>query len=436
METERGGFFLKPAPANSKDAHIVRTRLHPQKNAAGGISPRMRAMALAVSIQLLQVRRAQSDDHADFKFLWYSEEHDRVTVWGPSFLVEKDLSSQLNLKIQGVYDVISGASPTGAPTNAQIRLGSTGGSYSVVSGASSRSGTGTTSSQTPSPPRALTASDYILPTQRFHDARTGVNTELSLRSGSDLYTGQIAYSTESDYTSLSFTAKAAREFNSKNTVVSAGVSFNHDDVDVFRTLSTETKDGVQLFLGITQVLDPKTVLSANFTAGFSSGYLSDPYKVALVNGTLMPDNRPGRKDEQILLTTLTRAVDSLNGNAELSYRFNRDSFGISAHTASFAWYQKIGHAFVLSPSVRYYQQSAAYFYAVEFTGSPEFYSADYRLSNCASLSYGLKTVWTPRDNFSVDVAYERYNMWGRDRVTSSDAYPNANIFTVGFRFGF
>ena len=143
-----------------------------------------------------------------------------------------------------------------------------------------------------------------------------------------------------------------------------------------------------------------------------------------------------QKDQQILFTSLTRAVDSLNGSAELSYRFHRDSFGISAHTAAFAWYQKIGRTLVLKPSVRYHQQDAADFYGVLFTSTPEFYSADYRLSNAASLAYGVKAIWTPRDSWSVDVAYERYDMWGRDRITSTDAYPNANIVTFGMRFPF
>ena len=432
-EMESGRFYLKTASANRKDARTVRTTLHSTTTAAGGIPLRARAITLAVALQLLQTRRVQAEDRADFKFLWYAEERDRVTVWGPSFILEKDLSPRLNLKIEGIYDVISGASPTGAPTPAQITIGSAGRTYTVVSGASTKSSSGGSSSGRPKPP---SAADFILPTQQFNDERIGVNAELSFRDGDYLYSGQVAYSIESDYSSISGTLKAAREFNRKNTVVSAGVSFNHDDVKSISTHSWETKEGVQLFLGATQVLDPKTVLSVNLTAGFSSGYLSDPYKVAWVSGSLMSEKRPSRRDHQVFLASLTRAVDSLNGSAELSYRFYRDSFGVGGHTASFAWYQKIGRTLVLKPSVRYYQQDAADFYAVMFTSTPEFYSADYRLSNCASLAYGLKAVWTPRDNFSVDAGYERYNMWGRDKTTSSDAYPNANIFTVGFHFAY
>ncbi len=381
-------------------------------------------MVFAAALQLMPVRRAQAEDHADFKFLWYREESRRVTVWGPSFLVEKEISPRLNLKIEGIYDIISGASPTGAPTPAQIRVGSAGRTFSVVSGASSRS-----SGEVP-------GGDHVLPTQTFSDKRFGLNGELTFRDGDWSYGGQIAYSKESDYAAIAATAKIAREFNNKNTVISAGVSVNHDDVNPVNSVPSGSKDGVQLFLGATQVLDPKTVLSVNFTAGFSSGYLSDPYKVAWVAGSLLADKRPRDKDNQILYTSLTRAVDSLNGSAEVSYRYYRDSFGVNAHTAALAWYQKIGSTLVVKPSVRYYQQDSANFYGVMFLNTPEYYSADYRLSSCSSLTYGVKVVWTPRENFSVDVAYDRYDMRGRDGVTAADAYPKANIVTVGFRYSF
>lgn len=393
----------------------------------------------------MQLRRLEAEDRVGFKFQYYGEENDRVTNWGPSFIVEKDLSSRLQLKIEGVYDVISGASPTGIPAPSQIRLGPGAGpsSFSMISGPSSRSATGTTSAgpapTAPGPtsgPRGATSNDTTLPTAWFYDARLAMDAELRFRTGDYLITGQLAFSTEQDYNSLGATLKAAREFNKKNTVVSSGIAYIHDDVDLISPSSSEEKEIVQLLLGVTQVLDPKTVLNVNFVAGFASGYLSDPYKSALVNNTVRPDTRPDTKNQQIVYTSLTRAVDSLNGNVEATYRFYRDSFGISAHTTSLAWYQKIGTDFVLRPSIRYHQQDAADFYAVQFTGNPEYFSADYRLSNAASLSYGLKVIWTPNEKWSADIGYERYKMWGRDDQTSPQAYPTANIVTVGVNFRF
>jgi len=392
-----------------------------------------RAMLLAAALQFLQLRRADAEDRLDFKFMYYAEENDRVATWSPSFVAETDLTSRLQLKIQGIYDVISGASPTGAPAPSQVRpsAGMSLSTVSLVSGPSGRA-TGATTGVTPRRP----STDSTLPTQRFQDARLGLDAELRLRSGDYLYSGQVAYSTESDYNSITTTLKVARELNQKNTVLSAAMSYNHDDVDVIGTRSSEEKEGVQMLIGATQILDPKTVLNVNLVAGFSSGYLSDPYKSALVGNTLLSDKRPGRKDQQVVYTSLMRAIDSLNGSIEGAYRFYRDSFGVSGHTASLAWYQKVGRTLVLSPNVRYYQQDSADFYAVQFPVRPEHYSADYRLSNSASLAYGMKVIWTPRERWSADIGYERYGMWGRDGVTSSQAYPSANIFSAGVQLRF
>ncbi len=82
--------------------------------------------------------------------------------------------------------------------------------------------------------------------------------------------------------------------------------------------------------------------------------------------------------------------------------------------------------------IRYYQQTAADFYGVRFTGSPSTYSSDYRLSNLTATSLGLKLLYQPNDDWSFDISYERYNMEGQDSITHPDAYPSANIVTIGF----
>ena len=56
-----------------------------------------------------------------------------------------------------------------------------------------------------------------------------------------------------------------------------------------------------------------------------------------------------------------------------------------------------------------------------------------RLAEFDSWTYGLKLVWTPKPAFQADVAWERYEMSGRDGITAASAFPDASIVTVGFR---
>ena len=98
---------------------------------------------------------------------------------------------------------------------------------------------------------------------------------------------------------------------------------------------------------------------------------------------------------------------------------------------------------------RFSDQSAAAFYGVHFAGDatlppddpfyvpiPHHFSADYRLSAMRTFTYGLSATWKIRDRVSLDVAYKRYDMVGKDNATPKDAYTNANVFSGGIRIWF
>ena len=162
--------------------------------------------------------------------------------------------------------------------------------------------------------------------------------------------------------------------------------------------------------------------------------MDDQYKYASVDGLIIPEHRPDKRDRRVGFIMLNHMFKPLNGSLEASYRYYNDSFGVTANTLGLAWYQNIGKNWVVSPSFRYYEQSAADFYAPQFTGKPEFYSADYRLAKLSSLTYGLKVIWKASDRCQVSLGYDRYVMSGRDGgATSDDAFPSANIFALGVK---
>ena len=153
---------------------------------------------------------------------------------------------------------------------------------------------------------------------------------------------------------------------------------------------------------------------------------------------MFPENRPDYKFRQVAFVSLQHYFEPLNGAAEVSYRFYHDSFGIVANTASIQWNQKIGKYFMLSPLFRYYTQTAASFYGTHFPGdptnpsvfpTPEYYSADYRLSALNSYTYGVSLSVQVQKWLSLEIAYKHYVMSGTDGVTSSAQYPTANVFT-------
>jgi hypothetical protein len=383
-----------------------------------------------VSLYLIQLHRAAAEDQADYRFEDYLEEAGRIGVQTHSWLFEKELASWIALRGAAVYDSISGATPTGAPPPSQVNF----------------------------PGLAKEPLSTSVPTQYMKDKRWAGDFQAPLTFGRQHIVPEFSYSSEHDYQSYGGALSYGLDFNQKNTTVTLGWAHDWDHIlpnsGTYIT-KVQRKDTDELLISLSQLLTPRTVLSAAFTFRNSSGYLDDPYRGVLFedypqgdpnNLSLFQENRPGHKESYIGYVSLTQYVTPLQGSVEGSYRYYRDSFGIEAHTIGVAWYQKIGRRVVVSPMFRYYRQSAASFYAPSFPGDPtnpsdpvpipQYYSADYRLSSMETFTYGIGLTAKVLNWLSLDVAYKRYEMFGLDSVTSPSAYPRANIVTVGARIWF
>lgn len=381
--------------------------------------------------------RAQAEDHVDYKYEDYREHDGRIQIQTHSALVEAELAPWISVKGKFVYDGISGATPTGeAPKN---------------------------------------GSDQP-PTVEVEDIRRAYSLETPLKFGTHGFTPQLAYSKESDYESTGIAGTYTKEFNQKNTTLSLGLGHDFDRVGGANLTRFQRKDKTAAIVGLTQILDPQTILSGFVTVSYLDGYLADPYKA--VNfyfeypdpvftpdfNTLSPvaEKRPGNRFDQTATVSLSRFVAKLDGGLVSEYRFYHNDYGIFSHTVTLTWLQKLGANVVVSPMFRFYNQSAASFYDTVFSGDqaypdggdigadigippfgvnvsppwPGAYSSDYRLSRMNTFTYGIGATWKIKDRVSLDAAYKRYDMQGLDGKTSAKAYPTADVWTVGMRVWF
>ena len=292
----------------------------------------------------------------------------------------------------------------------------------------------------------------------MHDKRYAGNIEGILSFGPHHITPQFSYSSESDYTSYGAALNYSLDLNGKNTSLNLG--WAHDWDTILWNAATfigqnYSKNTDNFLVGINQLLSPKTVLTVNFTYRNSHGYQDDPYRGALFDGypqgdlntpILFGEHRPDFRHCYIGYLSLMQYITPLHAGVEGSYRIYNDSFGVTANTFDLRWHQKIGSRVMISPLFRYYRQSAADFYATQFPGDPSnpgdptprptYYSADYRLSQMETFTFGVEATAKVTDWLSLDVAYKRYEMRGLDGVTSQSAYPKANVVTVGARLWF
>jgi hypothetical protein len=278
-----------------------------------------------------------------------------------------------------------------------------------------------------------TGKNAKVPKTEVEDERWGFNIDVARKVGRHTVGSQLSYSTESDYQSIGLSLRDGIDFNQRNTTLLLGAAYTHDLISAVTMESEETKDSIDVMIGLSQTLDIHTLFTINLSAGHVTGFLADPYKVVELNGSLVPEARPDTKDKYILYTALTRRIAFMNASAELSYRLYNDSFGISANTFGLAWYQKLGPHWTVRPAVRYYTQSAADFYDIRFAGDPEHYSSDYRLSSFNAIGYGLKLIWQPTRSLAFDAAVERYEQTGNDGFTPGDAYPSSSLIIAGIR---
>lgn len=279
-------------------------------------------------------------------------------------------------------------------------------------------------------------------------------------------TFEYAHSTEEDYRSNAVTGKISRQFNQKNTTVTGGVSYAFDKVletDFTNVSEDEDKDTLDLYFGVSQILTPNTLLDLNLGYGYSSGFLSDPYRrISQIKSSVVdtpfgsfpvvetidyPENRPDELHRFVFKTSVRHYIEPANAALKASYRFFSNSDSLEGHTFELKWIQQVTPEVSVAPYFRYYHQSGADIYYPSLTGtgidgklendgSPPHYSSDYRLSSLEAFTYGVRFAWDVRQNLTLDLQYERYEMNGRDSGTPDEFFPNANVFSVGGQWRF
>lgn len=264
-------------------------------------------------------------------------------------------------------------------------------------------------------------------------------------------TFEYARSEESDYLSNAVALKWNKEFNDKNTSVTAGVAAAFDKVRPVGFLITEeNKDAIDLSLGISQLLNTRTILDITLGYGHSSGYLADPYRgISQSTFPIGPvgENRPSSQNRWVAKVAARHYFPRQQAALSGSYRFFANSESLIGHTFEVKWIQQVTEQFSVTPYFRYYQQTANEYYtpnldnasflgATANQGTEPFFSSDYRLSAFDATTVGIKFTYEASQNLSLDLQFERYEMSGRSALTPEIFFPSANVISVGANYTF
>ena len=325
------------------------------------------ALALpGLAASLAHAQSAPQEGLVSLKYLDYQDAQPgekRMRVKSPSFFLATPISSTLAIEGSVTLDSVSGASPL---------------YHNTLSGASGKG-----------------VSDFrktsdVKFTRYFERGSIGIG---------------ALYSTENDYLSRAVHIDGRYATEDQNTTVALGLGGSHDQIDSVNGVARGEKRNTQDYLlGVTQILSTHALLQSNLTYSRGRGYYSDPYKPL--------DVRPMSREQFAWLTRYNHYFPSAAAALHFSYRYYRDTFNIKAHTLEATWLQTLPNNWTVSPSLRYYTQSAASFYR-----DPPFpqgfilgqaYSADHRLAAFGAWASGVKIIKRLADGWSVDFQAEFY----------------------------
>lgn len=235
----------------------------------------------------------------------------------------------------------------------------------------------------------------------------------------NIWSTNFAVANEYDYFSIGFGGSYTKLFNEKNTELSIKGNVFLDtwnaiypselrDQPTFTPFEDESRNSYSLGLGFSQILSKKLQGSLALDLIYQEGLLSTPFqRVQFVDvADFSLPGQPFVYGDDIERLPDTRFKIAIGGRlhyyinetfiVRTFYRYYTDNWGINSHTASVEVPVKITDKFTLYPSYRYYQQTAADYFAPfnEHVSTQEFYTSDYDLSDFDAHQFGFGISYT------------------------------------------
>jgi len=262
--------------------------------------------------------------------------------------------------------------------------------------------------------------------QGVHDYRTAGDARLTKYFDGFSVGAGAAYSHENDYISRGGSIDLRVWTADKNRTFAFSYAGAADRINTPEGAADHERKYVNDFLvGITQVLSQTAIVQSNLTYTRGHGYYNDPYKPA--------DTRPDTRRVIAWLTRLNQYLPDRDATLQLAYRYIDDSWGANSNMVEAAWVQRLPLGFSARPNLRYYTQSAAYFYYDPpfpqgfVFGEP--YTADTRLSAFGAFTLGLRLGKDFGEGWSGDVKVEYYRQQSNWRA-GGDGSPDIEAFTA------
>ena len=246
-----------------------------------------------------------------------------------------------------------------------------------------------------------------------------------------------AYSQENFYRATTGLASVSRDLANGNTTVAGGFSFSLNQ-PMLHPLP-ETREPVperRIRLGDADADEDARSRRPATRSRTSAGYQNNPYLRADVNGVMVLGQVPDLRTRQTLSARLRQALPA-DTYLEADYRRYFDDWQVTSNTVSVGLSHYFRPDVLLALTYRRYDQTGAFFWAPQYTGTPQYYTADFRLEPFASNTYTGRIEIAPKGIVVAaaggqrrsPLQYERYSC--RQRIRCVDRVDRASRAAEG-----
>jgi hypothetical protein len=254
------------------------------------------------------------------------------------------------------------------------------------------------------------------------------------------------YSTEDDYKSWIYGLQSGLSFDERNTKLSLGITRVSDDIrSNIQPTFAEELDGIDVSVGLEQVLSPTITFALSYQLAYLEGFLGNAYRsVRFSSGAPPREDPPHTRVRHNAVGRIALSIPSTGTAIHLLHRAYIDSWDIAAITPELRIYQMFGQSTVLRLRYRFYAQTSASFARENgiYPGSPLEYTGpttgDPKMLAMRTHTLGL--AFEQRLSFLSDsflsFAQDAWLDISFDRYWSTSSFGNGILGTAGGRIPF
>lgn len=280
--------------------------------------------------------------------------------------------------------------------------------------------------------------DVVTTASPFKETRNEVGLGLDWVVRDSLITGSFSRSDEPDYQAASVGLDVAQDLFGGMTTVTLGFSRGSDDVlDANDPTFREKALHWQYRLGVTQILTPRWLMSANVEMVADEGFLGSPYRAARVFGATIAERLPRTRSSRAFELRAQGAVGE-TGSMRGKLRYFWDSWGLKASTIELGGARRWADGWLFDGALRLHTQNSALFYSDNATVETTYVTRNRQLSDyrstglMAKATKNLAARWGDAD-WQLTGAYEfrRFDFSDFTDLRTGGAYAhNAHIFQI------